>query len=168
MRYKEFDKKLKPAIPMIYLYDNAGDQEFTNTGAFHTWDTTEVRTSDFQYTSDTDKVTFVSSTSGLYKITFECSFRHSAYKESVTTNIYKNGGTVAGGRCYEAGDRWLNHNITCIIYLKKGDYLQVHTITSDDECSAISMWASSRLIIEYISMSGANNTTGGNPPMLLR
>lgn len=162
MRYREKENKLKPAIPYIYLYDVAGGQ--TINGSYLTWDTTKIKTSCFQYTSDTNKVLLGVNVSGYYLIDFQVSL-HGAASAVAYFDIYKNETIVEGSRTYisviNSGQTSWNQSgiIICPVYLEKDDYVQIKGSVQGG--APTTMANTSRLCIHRISMKGWDNSAGG-------
>lgn len=168
-RWNDFQNNIHPAIPYLFLYDEVGNQEFTTGGAFHVWDTLRIVSSHFSATADKDRIYLNTNSSGLFKVTFECSFI--TYDEDddllVTSSIYKNGSQLAGSKvmCSVTGGSSQDDDIkncqtlTYIVYLEKDDYIQIQTET--DANSVRSLADTSRIIIEFIPMHGWNNSSGG-------
>ena len=163
-RWKEHLNELKPAIPFFFAYDVGGAQEFGVAGAFHTWDLTKIKTSDFTYTPDTDRIYFNNNTSGFYKITFNASWHNIEDADDVSTYLYLNGDVLPGSMARDFLDTIsedeASQSIAYIAYLKKGDYIQVFSITGADT-TASTFGNSSRIIIEFIPMLGWNNSNAG-------
>jgi len=165
MRYRELQNGIKPAIPMIFLFDNAGAQSFDSVGVFHTWDTTKIITDHFTYTADSDRIYLSLQSAGLFIIEFDCSFI--TYDDDadmyVETELYKNGSLVTGGRSVigvtGAADQnplILNsQSIHYVIYLEKDDYIQIKSTTSAN--TARSLEQTSRLLIHFVPMQGWDN-----------
>lgn len=161
------NRNLNPAIPLIQVYDETGNQ-LLDGGIFHTWDTTSFITSNFQYVSDSNKITCKRNSTGYYKVTFECSFYTTvASRMQILSSIYKNGtqlkGTYAlatvegdGGQSMEIAT---SLTITFIVQLEKGDYIQVYSLPTGN--SIYTYQNSSRLTIEFIPMRGWDNGRGG-------
>jgi hypothetical protein len=155
-----------PAIPFTLLYDENGGQSFDSTGAFHTWDTEETKTSHFQYDLDTNRIYLKRMSAGYYEITFECSFETTDNAVPiVTSQLYKNGTavtgaqtqtTVADGNCQHEKNQ---QSIHFILFLKQEDYIQIKTTTNTQ--SAESIAETSRLLIKFIPVHGWNNSNGG-------
>ena len=168
-RYNAFENNLTPAIPYVFMYDVAGAQVFGTSGAFHEWDIVKVKSSHFNATAEQDRIYLNTNSSGLFKVTFDCSFI--GYDEDddllITSSLYKNGTVLAGAEVMcsvtagsSQADKIKNcQSMTYIVYLEKGDYMQVKTETSANE--VYSMGDSSRVIIEFIPMQGWNNSAGG-------
>jgi len=161
------NRNLRPAIPAIQLYDDNGNQ-LLDGGIFHTWDTTSFITSNFQYITDSNKIVCNKNSTGYYKITFECSFYTlSASNIQILSRLYKNGSLVSGGYGLTTveGDGGqgmeiaTSLTITFIIQLKRGDYIQIHSLPTGND--AYTYQSSSRLIIEFIPMRGWDNEKGG-------
>lgn len=148
----------KPSIPFVFLYDITGGQSFTTSLAYHTWDTEKIITSSFTYNNG--KIYLNTMSSGLYKVTFECSYQ-GAGSGIARTRIYKNGTIEVGSRgrvSFELAKRRYV-SISYIVYLEIGDYLQIGADTSASSITTIA--GTSRLIIEFIPMQGWNNSSGG-------
>lgn len=168
IRYQELQNNLKPAVPYIYLYDKNGGQAFTNAGQFHTWDTTKIKTSHFQYTSDKDKITLSVNASGYYLIEFDCSYAgYIAAYIRILSSVYKNDAEVECTRSYcgiysleQKPELYACQTIHTVIFLEKGDNIKIHTITNNAG-NTYSLTETSRLIISFIPMKGWNNSAGG-------
>lgn len=170
VRWKDNQNGIKAAIPYLFMYDVGGNQTFgTATETFHEWDTIRVASSHFNVTAEQDRIYLNTNSSGLFKVTFECSFI--TYDEDddllITSTLYKNGTELEGSEtmCSVTGgasqaDKVKNSKtITYIVFLEKDDYIQVESKTSANE--VISLGNTSRLIIEFIPMQGWNNSSGG-------
>jgi len=166
-RYNEQEKNLKTATPLIFLYDASGNQTFTSAGAFHVWDTIEIKTSDFTYTADTNRIYCGNTINGIYKITFNCSFLDSDEESSVVVSqIFKNGTAVTGSSVADGGVSYnqagyYSQSITYFLYLTKGDYIQLYTYAPGSSYTIYSLSDTSRIAIEFIPMQGWNNSAGG-------
>lgn len=147
MRYKAFSNELHPSVPYVFLY-NTGTQEFTTAGVLHTWTTVKCITSHFSH--DTNAILLNTNSSGLFKVTFECSLNGNA--ESV---LLKNDVVLPGCVCRGVD----GHSITAVVALEKDDILQVKTTGIDGTRTSIAN--STRLIVEFIPMKGYNNDSGG-------
>ena len=166
-RYNAQEKNLKTATPLIFLYNASGNQAFNSSGAFHVWDTVEIKTSDFIYTPDTNKIYCGNTINGIYKITFNCSFLDSDEESSiVVSQIFKNGTAVTGSSvadggvsCNQAG--YYSQSIVYFIYLTKGDYIQMYTYAPASSGTIYALSDTSRLSIEFVPMQGWNNSSGG-------
>ena len=168
-RWNDFQNNIHPAIPFTFLYDKIGNQTFTSAGEFHEWDTLRIVSSHFNATAEQDRIYLNTNSSGLFKVTFECSFI--TYDEDddllITSSIYKNGSQLEGSKvmCSATGgssqaDKVKNcQTLTYIVYLEKDDYIQIHSIT--DANSVNSLAETSRVIIEFLPMFGFNNGSGG-------
>lgn len=168
-RYRAHLNNLAPAIPFIFAYDEAGNQVFDSTGANHIWDTIKIITSHFEYTADKDRIYLNLNSSGLFKITFNCSFI--SYDESddttITTEIYKNGNLLAGSAVVSSVTAGVSQDddikncqsISYVVYMEKDDYIQIQSSTNAN--SVYSIADSSRIIIEFLPMKGWNNSSGG-------
>ena len=162
-RHKVFTNKLKPATPCVYLYDSQGGQSFDATGQFHTWDSTKIITQHFNYPSNKDRIILEVNSSGLFMLQFDCSFTsHEKDICSIATSIYKNGIQEEGTTCYTTVTINYDYSISLntILYLEKGDYIQVFTQTNQVD-AITSIGNTSRLIVTYLPMQGWNNSTGG-------
>lgn len=169
MRYRAFNNTLNPAIPYIFLYDELGGQQINAVGIFHTWDITKIKTSHFKYMDDTNKITLNSNSSGLFLVQFNCSWITYDDSNDVTiiSSIFKNGFELAGSRtvCSVSGaglqeDILKNCQSICyVVYLEKGDYLQIKSWTTADTAASIAN--SSRLLISFIPMQGWDNSFSG-------
>jgi len=168
-RYNDLQNNLTPAIPFVFLYDIVGNQTFGTSGAFHDWDTVRVLSSHFDYTATKDRIYLNTNSSGLFKVTFECSFV--TYDEDddllITSSIYKNGTQLGGsevmcsvtGAASQDDDIKNSQTLTYIVYLEKNDYIQIETET--DANTVYSIGNTSRLIIEFLPMYGWDNASGG-------
>ena len=159
-RWNEVQNNLHPAIPFIFLYDDGGYQSFDTSGEFHEWDTIKVISPHFQYSEATDRIYLNTNSSGLFKITFECSYNGNT-GGATYTELYKNGSLLEGATVstYCSGNEQGSESLTYIAYLEKGDYIQIKTTASANSVTSIS--ETSRLIIEFIPMKGWNNSSGG-------
>lgn len=162
MRYRALQNKITPAIPFLFIYDKDGDIELDDV--FLTWDTTKMKTSHFHYKSDTNKIILNTNASGLYKITFNCSMDDGA--AIVDFSVYKNGvaeeGSVVETYVGDAGQNTMKNSVSLvyIIYLEKGDYIQIHG-DSTGATNAHTMPETSRLVVEFLPMKGWDNNSGG-------
>jgi len=161
------NRNLRPAIPLIQLYD-AGGNQLLNGGIFHTWDSTSFKTSSFIYILDSNKIVLNKNSTGYYKVTFECSFY--TYENNdikILTKLYKNGNAINGGYALStvSGDGEQSMTIatsvslTFIVQLERGDYIQVYSLPTGN--GAYTYMHSSRLTIEFIPMRGWDNGRGG-------
>jgi len=168
MRYREQQDKLRPAIPYLYLYDKDGAQAFTDVGQFHAWDMTKIKTTHFQYTSDTNKIFLGVNASGYYLIEFDCSFvSYINGWVQIISSVYKNGTQIEGTESYcsvyaaeQSPISYVCQTIHAVIYLEKGDSIKIHTITNNAG-NVYNLPKTSRLIIHRISMKGWDNNAGG-------
>jgi len=168
-RYREHNNDISSAVPLTLLYDTTGLQAFTSAGAFHTWDTIKTKSSHFNYTVDDDRIQLKVNSSGLFKITFECSFSTDTANQNCTTSqIYKNGTALDGAKSviciYWAGGQGIvicgSQTLTYTVYLSINDYIQVKTNTGASG-NVLTYPDSSRLMIEFIPIHGYNNDRGG-------
>lgn len=159
-RWNDFQNNLHPAIPFVFLYDEIGNQTFDTSGSFHDWDTIRIISSHFNATAGEDRIYLNANSSGLFKITFECSY-NGVTGGSTQTELYKNGSSIDGSTVstYCDGNQQGSESMTYIIYLEKDDYIQIKTTTTANSVTSIAK--SSRLIIEYLPMKGWNNSSGG-------
>ena len=169
VRYRENNNDLKPAVPFALLYDAAGLQTFTSAGAFHTWDTIKTKSSHFNYTADDDRIQLKVNSSGLFKITFDCSFSTAtANQNSTTSQIYKNGTALSGSKSvvciYYAGGQTSpicgTQTIHYVVFLAIDDYIQIKSTTGASG-NVVSAPDTSRLMIEFIPMRGYDNNMSG-------
>lgn len=162
MRFREQQNKLKPAIPYIYLYDVGGSQ--TINGSYLIWDTIKNKTSHFHYTADDDRVQLKTNSSGLFKLIFEVSLTGSN-SAIAYFDVYKNGIIVEGSRMYISviyyGQTLFPQSgiITSIIFLEKGDYIQIKGSVVGGAPTIIAN--TSRLLISFLPMKGYNNSNAG-------
>ena len=168
-RDREYNNNLKPAIPFIMLYDATGLQTFTSAGAFHTWDIIKTKSSHFHYTADDNKVQLNVNSSGLFNITFECSYSTAtANQNSTTSQIYKNGTALDGSKStlcvYWGGGQGIvicgTQTLHYVVFLAKDDYIQIKTNTGASG-NVVSVPDTSRLLIEFIPMKGYDNNLAG-------
>lgn len=168
MGTRDRHRTAKTAIPCIFLIQEAEDTSFNDE--FHTWDTIEFNTPNFEYTVNTDRV-FIQRCEGYYEIIFQCSYNLSREETNrVFDSIYVNGSAIDGGKCITTygkvwsqdaqGYNWIdgNNNIHVIYYLKPGDYIQVYantTYQTDRQADTC------RLIIKFLPMQGWDNSAGG-------
>ena len=169
VRYRENNNDLKPAVPFALLYDATGLQAFTSAGAFHTWDTIKTKSSHFNYTADDDRIQLKVNSSGLFKITFDCSFSTATANQNCTTSqIYKNGTALSGSKSvvcvYWAGGQ---ASVMCgmqtihyVVFLAVNDYIQIKSTTGASG-NVLTYPDSSRLMIEFIPMRGYDNDKAG-------
>lgn len=159
-RYGEIDGRLKPAIPFIYLYESNGGQSITDAGALLTWDTTDIISSHFTYTNDTNRIYLNTNTSGLYKIHVNCSF---VAQGAVNVSFYlrKNGTMLSGTRVYTsvANGEYAAIHLDGVVYLQKDDYIDVYGVTLANEVGVSG--DASNIIIQFLPMYGFNNESGG-------
>lgn len=159
-----------PALPSVILYDDTGNQTFTNGGEFHTWDSIDTKTTHFDYEIDDDSIFLNNNQYGWYEITFECSYV--TYEDdniAVTSQLYVNGSAIAGAKvtCSVAGTSEQTPTIlNCqslhfLVYLTGRDYVQIKT-TTDNAGDTYSIAETSRLMIKFIPVKGWNNNAGGN------
>ncbi len=164
------DRTRYPAIPFIFLYDEVGNQVFTNAGQFHTWDSAQTKSTNFDYTLDKDRIYLNNNQYGFYEITFECSYV--TYEEAdiaVTSQIYKNGEAVEGAKVTSSVTGGASQTVevtNCqsihfIVYLSGQDYIQVKT-TTDNGGDTFSIAETSRVMIKWLPVKGWNNNAGGN------
>ena len=161
------NRPITPAIPYLFISDTTGAQAFTNVGAWHTWDTIMFKTSEFIYLADDNRVLINKQGSGFYEITFEASFYVSSKLiRQVKTDLYKNGVIVANSHTHttvsgSTDSDWNRDHQTIhyVIYLEKGDTIQVKTQTDTE--TVYTDPASSRLMINFIPLRGWNNSNGG-------
>ena len=164
MRYQELKNNLKPAIPYVYLYDVGGSQ--TINGSYLTWDTIKTITSHFHYTVDDDRLQLKMNSSGLFRVIFETSLYTTIAGAVAYFDIYKNGTIVEGSRTYisvvNSGQLSYSQSgiITCVVFLEKGDYIQIKGDVVM-ESAAFTIANTSRLLINFINMKGWNNSAGG-------
>ena len=164
MRYQELKNNLKPAIPYVYLYDVGGSQ--TINGSYLTWDTIKTITSHFHYTVDDDRLQLKMNSSGLFRVIFETSLYTTIAGAVAYFDIYKNGTVVEGSRTYisvvNSGQLSYSQSgiITCVVFLEKGDYIQIKGDVVM-ESAAFTIANTSRLLINFINMKGWNNSAGG-------
>lgn len=161
------NKTVTPAIPLIFLSDASGEQVFGSAAdQFHTWDTVVLKTSDFHYTVDDDRIIINRRSAGFYEITFEVSWKTVETLRQIWTDVFVNGVNLTNSHTHTfvAGSGGQptyrdQHVIHYIIYLNPGDYIQLASrgnstnVTTDPK--------SSRLIIKFIPLKGWNNDTGG-------
>ena len=162
-RYREQQNTLKPAVPTFYAYDEEGGDQIPTTGVNLTWDTVKIKTSEFEYTTDTDRVYMQSNTSGFYRITYRVIVGNS----SVATNVI--GAVVCiNGEGMDASvslesipfqTAFITLTAVSVIYLKKGDYIQLNVWTEEGIVST-EEWGS-MILIEFIPMRGWDNSAGG-------
>jgi len=161
MRYKEFTNTVKPSIPYFFAYDIGGGQAFGTDYSFHTYDTVIIQTSHFEYTADTNRIYLTTNSSGFYKITVQCSYSASANNIYACSCMGKNG--VSNDCSYTLADIGKNDkgelSAVCVIFLQKGDYLQIATKSNTGTLTTIAN--TSKIIIEGIPMAGYNNQSGG-------
>ena len=164
MRYQELKNNLKPAIPYVYLYDVGGSQ--TINGSYLTWDTIKTITSHFHYTVDDDRLQLKMNSSGLFRVIFETSLYTTIAGAVAYFDIYKNGTVVEGSRTYisvvNSGQLSYSQSgiITCVVFLEKGDYIQIKGDVVM-ESAAFTIANTSRLLINFIPMHGWNNSAAG-------
>ena len=150
-------------IPYIYLYDIIGGQVID--GSYLTWDKTKIKTTHFQYTSDTDKIILGSNSSGYFLIDFQVSLTASGAGAIAYFDIYKNGTIVEGSRTYISviyyGQTVWNQSgiIICPVYLEKSDYIQIKGSVVGGSPTTVAN--TSRLLISFIPMAGWDNSAGG-------
>ena len=162
------NRKPKPSIPSILLYDNTGLQSFTNAGEFHTWDTEQIKTSHFWYKIDGTKVILENNQQNMYEVTFECSFyTYSNASITLQSDIYKNGVIVDGSQSkmslVGSGQAATVRNclsIHFLLYLKGGDYIQIKSITNNVN-AVLSTADTSRLMINFMPIRGWDNSKAG-------
>ena len=131
-RYKEYDNKVKPAIPCILLSDSEGYQAFDSTGQFHTWNTSIIQTNHFAFTTATNKIFLKSNSSGLFKITYNCSYLlGQGGGDVITTCLYKNDSKITGTDVMDllTVDELdaTSQSSIWITFLSEGDSIQVYT-----------------------------------------
>lgn len=159
MRQREFNNDINTATPSILLYDVGGSQTINSSGVFLTWDNIKSKTSHFQYTINTDRITLLTNSNGLFKITVECSINDLSSSGRTTLQIYKNGVVVEG--TYSRSDT-SSHTfvaITFYVYLEINDYIQVYAETNSGTSTTIAN--TSRVLIEFLNMKGWDGNTGG-------
>ena len=160
------NRTLTPVIPSIFLTDTDGEQVFSTVGEFHTWDTVVLKTSDFHYIVDGNRVQINRQGGGFYEISFEVSWKTTQILRQIWTDLYANGAKLVNSHAhtYVTGASGQptyrdQHIIHYIVYLNYGDYVQVKSqssgsnVTTDPE--------SSRLIIKFIPIQGWDNNSGG-------
>jgi len=162
------NRKPKPSIPSILLYDNTGLQSFTNAGEFHTWDTEQIKTSHFWYKIDGTKVILENNQQNMYEVTFECSYL--TYVTGVIivySELYKNGVAVNGSRTYtscsgasQSPTGIGNISIHYLLYLKGGDTIKMKTTTNNAGVT-YSYPDTSRLMINFMPIRGWDNSKAG-------
>ena len=158
----------KPSIPSILLWDNGGNQAFTSTGEFHTWDTEQIKTSHFYYKLDGTKIILNNNQQNMYEVTFECSFyTYLAATIALNSDIYKNGVIVDGSQAKitltGSGQAAVVRNclsIHFLLYLKGGDYIQIKSITNNVN-AVLSTADTSRLMINFMPIRGWDNSKAG-------
>lgn len=161
------NRTLKPAIPFIFLSDTLGEQVFSATGEFHTWDTVAIKTTDFHYTVDDDRVTINRQGSGFYEIAFEVSWKTAEILRQIWTDIYINGAELKNSHVHtyvtgSAGQPTYRdqHVIHYIVYLNYKDYIQIKSQSSGSNVTTDPK--SSRLSVKFIPIHGWDNNAGGN------
>jgi len=164
-RYKEYSNNITPAVPYLLLIDAEGYQAFTNAGEFHTWDTSIVQTNNFTFTVGTNKVFLDTNSSGLFKVTYNCSYGlGQGGGDVITTSLYKNGVEITGSRVQDMitidEADIVSQSSTFVLFLSKGDSVQVRTVVGVGTI-ALSQANTSRILIEFIPMHGGNNGSGG-------
>lgn len=160
-------RTIAPAIPAIFLSDTAGEQVFSATGEFHTWDTIMFKTTDFHYTIDSDKIILNRVSSGLYEISFEVSWKTEEILRQIWTDLYINGIKVLNSHVHTyvtgAGGQPTyrdQHVLHYIIYLNSKDYIQIKSQSSGTNVKTDPQ--SSRIIVKQIAMKGWDNGAGGS------
>jgi hypothetical protein len=161
------NRAITPAIPFIFLSDTDGEQVFGNVAnQFHTWDNIILKTSDFIYVADMDKIRINKGGSGFYDITFEVSWKTVQTLREIWTDLYVNGVEVKDSHIHTfvagAGGQPTyrdQHVLHYPIYLEYGDYIQIASRSSNTNVTTDPK--SSRLIIKLIPMEGWNNRSGG-------
>jgi len=168
-RYRAYNNSIAPAIPTIFVFDDTGNQEISDSGVYLTWDTISVKTSHFTYTAYDDRVALQTNSSGLFTVEVDCSFI--TYEDDddkyITMELYKNGTALNGSKTATGitggGSQTPyvlnNQSLHYIVYLEKGDYLKVMATTSSG--TALTLSDTSRLIISFIPMQGWDNSAGG-------
>ena len=160
MRYRNYNNDIHPAIPYIALYDEDGTQVIN--GSFLTWDSIKSKTSHFLYSADDDRVQLQLNSSGLYEVTFNVSL---AGSDTCYFELYKNGTVISESRMFispiMAGQTIYTQSgsIKYVVFLQKGDYIQVKGTGVIDGASTIAN--TSRLIIKFLPMHGWDNSAGG-------
>ena len=162
-RYREHQNTLKPAVPTFYAFDAEGGEQLNTIGINLTWDTVKIKTSEFEYTTDTDRIYMQSNTSGFYRITYKIIVGSS----SVATNqigaeITVNGESIDQSMSYEAlpfQSAFTTLQAVTVVYLKKGDYIQLNGWTETGIVATEEFGA--MILIEFIPMHGWDNSTGG-------
>ncbi len=157
-----------PSIPSVLLFDETGNQYFTNAGEFHTWDTLQHKTSHFYYKADNDKILLKNNQHNMYEVTFECSFwTNTTGNIIIYSELFKNGVAINGSRTYASCTGFGqsptvigNVSIHYLLYLEGGDYIQVKTITNNAGATG-SYTKSSRLMINFIPIRGWDNSKAG-------
>lgn len=155
-----------PAIPSIFLSDTDGEQVFSATGEFHTWDTIRFITSDFHYTTDDERITINRQGGGYYEILFQVSWKTEEILREIWSDIYINGVELKNSHVHTyvtgAGGSPTyrdQHVIHYVIYLNYKDYIQIHSESSGSNVTTDPK--SSRLSIKFIAAKGWNNSAGG-------
>jgi len=168
-RYRVNENRLRPAIPTLFAFDDVGSQTVNDSGVWLTWDTVKIKTSHFQYAIDDDKVELKTNSSGIFSVEVDCSFitYDNDNDKYITVELYKNGSALDGSKTATgitgAGSQTAyilnNQSLHYMVYLEKGDYLQVKATASSG--TAITLSDTSRILMQFIPMQGWDNSSGG-------
>lgn len=171
--FKGRKRVLKPATPYLLLHDDVGGQVFMPpNGDFITWDNIKIKTNQFHYTADDDRVQINTNQSGFYEIVFECSYSGSHFS-NIEATLYKNGVIVDGadthcfcgqisyynGQAYTNAVGYGSHTLTYVLFLEQNDYIQIKIKPTG--YNATTLEDSSRLLVKFVPLRGWNNKTAG-------